>query len=75
MWLLQNVKGVKFYQPNTNGSKNNYQYVVIEVDEKEFGISRRELRKTLQAENIIARSYFRPGVHKSLPYTVILSLM
>jgi len=48
--------------------KNNYQYVVVEVDESLTGLSRDELIKVLHAENIIARRYFYPGCHRMEPY-------
>lgn len=48
--------------------KNNYQYVVIEIDEGEAGISRDGLLKVLHAEGIRARRYFYPGCHRMEPY-------
>jgi len=48
--------------------KNNYQYIVCEVDENTTGISRDTLMKVLHAENIIARRYFYPGCHNMEPY-------
>ncbi|WP_242463006.1 DegT/DnrJ/EryC1/StrS family aminotransferase, partial [Trichormus variabilis] len=33
-----------------------------------LGISRDQLLKTLQAENVIARRYFYPGCHNMEPY-------
>lgn len=47
--------------------KNNYQYVVLEVDE-EFPFSRDEIIIALHAENILARKYFWPGCHRMKPY-------
>jgi dTDP-4-amino-4,6-dideoxygalactose transaminase len=47
----------------------NYQYVVIEIDEREFGMSRDELSRVLWAENILARRYFYPGCHQQEPYS------
>lgn len=47
--------------------QNNYQYVVAEVEE-EFPVSRDEIVRTLQAENVLARRYFWPGCHNMLPY-------
>jgi dTDP-4-amino-4,6-dideoxygalactose transaminase len=38
------------------------------VDEGEFGISRDLLVKLLKAENVVARRYFYPGAHRSVPY-------
>jgi len=48
--------------------KNNYQYVVIELDEKVTGISRDLLAKILHAENVLVRRYFYPGCHQMEPY-------
>jgi dTDP-4-amino-4,6-dideoxygalactose transaminase len=48
--------------------KCNYQYLVLEVDEYKFGVSRDKLIEILTAENIIARRYFHPGCHKMEPY-------
>lgn len=48
--------------------KSNYQYIVLEIDEKKSGISRDKLMKILHAENIIARRYFYPGCHRMEPY-------
>jgi dTDP-4-amino-4,6-dideoxygalactose transaminase len=48
--------------------RRNYQYVVVEVDPVVAGISRDELVKVLHAENVIARRYFYPGVHRMEPY-------
>ncbi len=46
----------------------NYQYIVLEVDEQEAGLSRDELQQVLWAENVIARRYFYPGCHRMEPY-------
>ena len=46
----------------------NYQYIVLEVDETEAGLSRDLLLAILQAENVIARRYFYPGCHRMEPY-------
>ena len=47
---------------------NNYQYVILEVDEDETGLTRDELLQVLLAENVKARRYFYPGVHRMEPY-------
>jgi dTDP-4-amino-4,6-dideoxygalactose transaminase len=64
---LGSVPGVSIvrYDP---ASTPNYQYVVLEIDAAEFGITRDELLKTLHAENVLARRYFFPGVHRMEPY-------
>lgn len=48
--------------------RNNFQYVVVEVDEAAAGLSRDELVGVLHAENVLARKYFWPGVHRMEPY-------
>ena len=48
--------------------RNNYQYVVIEVDPEGCPRSRDDIVKTLHAENILARKYFWPGCHNMEPY-------
>jgi dTDP-4-amino-4,6-dideoxygalactose transaminase len=47
---------------------NNYQYVVIEVDENTTHVSRDQLVEILWAENVLARRYFYPGCHRMEPY-------
>ena len=48
--------------------RSNFQYVVCEVDAAAAGVTRDELWRTLFAENVIARRYFHPGVHRMQPY-------
>jgi dTDP-4-amino-4,6-dideoxygalactose transaminase len=50
------------------GERCNYQYVVIEVDEDEAGISRDAVVDVLRAEGVLARRYFYPGCHRMRPY-------
>jgi len=64
---LYGVTGVSVigYDPN---EKNNYQYVVIEVDPDVCPRNRDEIVEALHAENVIARKYFWPGCHRMEPY-------
>jgi dTDP-4-amino-4,6-dideoxygalactose transaminase len=48
--------------------RSNYQYVVVEIDERAAGISRDRLQRVLWAENVLARRYFFPGCHQMEPY-------
>lgn len=64
---LKDVPGVNFIKFNQS-EKNNYQYVVAEIDEKQTKISRDEILEILHAENILARRYFHPGCHRMEPY-------
>jgi dTDP-4-amino-4,6-dideoxygalactose transaminase len=61
--------GIKLIDYEEN-EKYNYQYIVIEVDKEETGISRDNLVKILHAENILARKYFYPGCHQMEPYSM-----
>lgn len=45
-----------------------YQYVVVEVDEEQTGMTRDELQQVLWAENVLCRRYFYPGCHRMDPY-------
>lgn len=51
-----------------DAERNNCQYLVVEVDEAAAGLSRDELVRVLHAENVLARKYFWPGVHRMEPY-------
>lgn len=48
--------------------KNNYQYIVVEVDPAQAALNRDELVAVLTAENVLARKYFWPGCHRMEPY-------
>lgn len=47
---------------------NNYQYVVLEVDDRSAALDRDDLLAVLTAENVLARSYFDPPCHELEPY-------
>lgn len=51
-----------------DSERRNYQSVVVEIDEAESGLSRDALHCVLWAENVLARRYFYPGVHRMEPY-------
>ena len=51
-----------------SSEKCNYQYVILEVDERAAGLTRDELISILHAENVLARRYFFPGCHRMEPY-------
>lgn len=64
---LADLPGLRLVKPNSV-DETNYQYVVCEVDAQVFGLSRDQLQSVLRAENILARRYFFPGIHRSPPY-------
>jgi dTDP-4-amino-4,6-dideoxygalactose transaminase len=64
---LRGLPGVRLYEFD-EGERNNFQYLIIEVDPQVCPLSRDELVQVLHAENVIARRYFTPGCHRSGPY-------
>ena len=62
---LSNMAGISV---NRHHEGSNYQYVVLEVDPAKARLTRDQLLAVLQAENVLARRYFYPGVHRMEPY-------
>lgn len=67
---LKGVSGVEVINYD-DAENNNYQYVVLEIDEAKTSVSRDELLNILWAENVIARRYFYPGCHRAEPYRTL----
>ena len=64
---LEGIPGVQLIRYDET-EKRNYQYIVLEIDDRITGVSRDKLIEILHAENILARRYFYPGCHKMEPY-------
>jgi dTDP-4-amino-4,6-dideoxygalactose transaminase len=64
---LKEIPGLKFLEFDQK-EQHNYQYIVVEVDD-DIGLSRDDIVDVLHAENVIARRYFFPGVHRMAPYS------
>lgn len=64
---LSRLAGVSLIEYNQE-EKNNYQYIIVEIDETVTKYSRDELVDILWAHNILARRYFYPGCHQMEPY-------
>ncbi|MBN2147357.1 MAG: DegT/DnrJ/EryC1/StrS family aminotransferase [Anaerolineales bacterium] len=64
---LNGVPGLKMIRYN-EAEKNNFQYVIVEVDAAQAGIHRDTLIKVLHAENARVRRYFYPACHNMEPY-------
>ena len=64
---LMGLPGISLveYDPS---ERNNYHYVVIEVDPERATLNRDELLAVLHKENVLARRYFWPGCHRMEPY-------
>lgn len=63
--LLKYIPGINLHKYKNS---NNYQYIVITVEENTFGMSRDKLMQHLKDENIICRRHFYPGVHRMAPF-------
>jgi dTDP-4-amino-4,6-dideoxygalactose transaminase len=65
---LAGIPGIDMvrYDPH---EQNNYQYVVIKVDEAQAGLTRDEMRAGLLAERVFTRPYFHPSLHQMGPYS------
>jgi len=70
---LANVPGLSLLGYEED-QQPNYQYMVIEVDAAKAGIRRDELMSVLHAENVLARRYFYPGVHRMEPYCSLVPM-
>ena len=64
---LDGVPGIRLIEYDAS-EKNNYQYIIIEVDESRCGLSRDSLVQVLHDNNVLARRYFYPGCHRMEPY-------
>jgi dTDP-4-amino-4,6-dideoxygalactose transaminase len=64
---LAGLPGLRLYEYDEQ-ERNNFQYLIVEVDPRACPLSRDELVQVLHAENVIARRYFTPGCHRSGPY-------
>jgi dTDP-4-amino-4,6-dideoxygalactose transaminase len=67
---LGNVAGLQFQEVSEGGRSTFKDFSVI-VDEKEFGHSRDWLVELLHVENIGARKYFSPPVHRQKLYSAM----
>ncbi len=64
---LAGVKGISLIKYDET-EQCNFHYVVVSVDEAVAGLGRDDLLLVLQGENVLARRYFYPGVHRMEPY-------
>jgi dTDP-4-amino-4,6-dideoxygalactose transaminase len=64
---IQDIPGVSLINYDI-GECNNYQFIIVEVDETITQINRDQLMSVLSFENIFTRRYFYPGCHRMEPY-------
>ncbi|MCB1064302.1 MAG: aminotransferase class I/II-fold pyridoxal phosphate-dependent enzyme [Verrucomicrobiae bacterium] len=64
---LEGLPGISLiaYDPS---QRNNYQYVVIEIEPDQSRHNRDEVIAALHEKDVIARKYFWPGCHRMEPY-------
>ena len=72
------IAGISFFTPPPH-VKSNYQYMVIRINEEEFGRSRNEVYDELKKYNVFSRKYFYPlcsdyACYKSLPSSAASNL-
>jgi dTDP-4-amino-4,6-dideoxygalactose transaminase len=64
---LRGIPGVQLARYDQS-ERCNYQYVVLEVDDRVTQISQADMVRLLWAENVMARKYFAPGCHNMPVY-------
>ena len=66
---IEGIRGIRLFNfDSSSGDTFNYQYIVLEIDEKITGLTRDEIVSLLTCENLSARRYFYPGCHRMEPY-------
>jgi dTDP-4-amino-4,6-dideoxygalactose transaminase len=64
---LSGVPGIDLLEFDTSDSPN-YQYAVALVNPDFYGLDADELVSILHGEGVLARRYFKPGLHRMEPY-------
>jgi dTDP-4-amino-4,6-dideoxygalactose transaminase len=64
---LEGLKGIEMLTYDEK-EKQNYQYIILNVDPSQSPLKRDELVDLLWTENVRARRYFYPGCHRMEPY-------
>jgi dTDP-4-amino-4,6-dideoxygalactose transaminase len=64
---LEGIPGISLMAYDA-AERANYQYLILEINELEAGLTRDEFVAVLEAENVLARRYFFPGCHRMEPY-------
>ena len=63
---LDGLPGFRLLSYDTES--NNCQYIVVEIDRDRPTLTRDAIVEILRRENVLARRYFYPGVHRMPPY-------
>ena len=67
---LVDIPGVKLIVYDER-EKNNFQYIIAEIDGEKSLLSRDQINDILHAENVLSRRYFYPGCHLMEPYRTL----
>lgn len=67
---LADIEGIELLEYNEN-ENNNFQYIVMDVDESDYGKKRDDLMLYLHKQGVRARRYFYPGCHRMEPYCTL----
>jgi sugar O-acyltransferase (sialic acid O-acetyltransferase NeuD family) len=67
--VFAGLPGIRINEPPP-AERQNFQYVVAEINPHVCPLSRDELAQVLWAENCIVRRYFYPGCHNAPPYVM-----
>jgi dTDP-4-amino-4,6-dideoxygalactose transaminase len=67
---LASIPGVQLISYDQD-EKNNYQYIIIEIDSRQSVLTRDQIDIVLHAENVLSRRYFFPGCHQMEPYRTL----
>lgn len=65
---LDGIPGIRFID-YAGDEASNYQYIVLSIDPPVAGLSRDMMLERLRSRQILARRYFHPGMHRTLPYS------
>lgn len=68
---LESIPGLSLFKYDDRQT-HNFQYIILEVDADEVGLSRDTITELMTAENVHARRYFKPGCHNMEPYRSIM---
>ncbi len=76
---LGGIEGISLPENEQSGLKNGFQYFVIRIDEKLFGVSRDDVYQEFKKYNVFTRKYFYPlcsdyACYKHLPSSVPANL-
>lgn len=67
---LTGIPGICLLEYNP-AERNNFQYVILEVDPANCPKNRDKIVEILHLNNVIARKYFWPGCHRMEPYRTL----